>query len=81
MPLLKAVARALRDVPELNGFWIDGEHRVSDAIHVGFAIAMKGGGLVAPAIHDVDRRSCDELMAALRDLIPRARRAACAVPR
>ena len=71
--LLKAVARALRDVPGLNGFWIDGEHRPAEAIHIGFAIAMKGGGLLAPAIHHVDRRSCDELMADLRDLIPRAR--------
>ena len=34
---------------------------------------MKGGGLVAPAVHDVDRKSCDDLMADLRDLIPRAR--------
>lgn len=73
VPLLKALAKALRDVPQLNGFWIDGEHRISDAIHPGFAIAMKGGGLVAPAIHDVDKKSCDELMADLRDLIPRAR--------
>ncbi len=71
--LLKAVARALRDVPALNGFWIDNTHRVSEAIHLGFALSMKGGGLVAPAIHDVDRMSCGELMAALRDLIPRAR--------
>jgi pyruvate dehydrogenase E2 component (dihydrolipoamide acetyltransferase) len=73
VPLLKALAKALRDVPQLNGFWIDGEHRVSDAIHLGFAISMKGGGLVAPAIHDVDKKSCDEVMADLRDLIPRAR--------
>ncbi|MCF7787163.1 MAG: 2-oxo acid dehydrogenase subunit E2 [Prosthecobacter sp.] len=73
VPLLKAVAKALRDVPQLNGFWIDGEHRVSDAIHLGFAISMKGGGLVAPALHDVDKKSSDELMADLSDLIPRAR--------
>ncbi|MBX7210763.1 MAG: 2-oxo acid dehydrogenase subunit E2 [Verrucomicrobiaceae bacterium] len=71
--LLKAVAKALGDVPALNGFWIDNEHRVSPAIHLGFAISMKGGGLVAPAIHDVGEMSCDEIMAALRDLIPRAR--------
>jgi pyruvate dehydrogenase E2 component (dihydrolipoamide acetyltransferase) len=70
---LKAVALALRDVPELNGFWIDEQHRISDAIHVGFAISMKGGGLVAPAIRDVDKQSLDQLMASLRDLIPRAR--------
>jgi pyruvate dehydrogenase E2 component (dihydrolipoamide acetyltransferase) len=70
---LKAVALALRDVPELNGFWIADEHRVSDAIHIGFAISMKGGGLVAPAIRDVDKQNLDQLMASLRDLIPRAR--------
>lgn len=73
VPLLKALAKALRDVPQLNGFWIDGQHRVSEAIHLGFAISMKGGGLVAPAIHDVDKKSCDELMVDLSDLIPRAR--------
>lgn len=71
--LLKAVARALREVPALNGFWTGDAHRVSEAIHLGFAISMKGGGLVAPAIHDVDQKTCDEVMVALRDLIPRAR--------
>lgn len=71
--LLRAVAKALRDVPQLNGFWLDGQHRVSKEIHLGFAISMKGGGLVAPAIHDADHKSCDELMSDLRDLIPRAR--------
>ncbi len=70
---LKALARALRDEPRLNGHWIDGRFHSSDSIHIGFAIAMKGGGLVAPAIHDVDQKSLDELMAALNDLIPRAR--------
>lgn len=71
--LLKAVSKALRDTPGLNGFWIDNGHRISESIHLGFAIAMKGGGLVAPAIHDVDQKSLDELMTSLRDLIPRAR--------
>lgn len=70
---LKAVTLSLRDVPELNGFWIEDQHRVADAIHVGFAISMKGGGLVAPAIRDVDKQSLDQLMTTLRDLIPRAR--------
>lgn len=70
---VKATAKALCEVPELNGFWIDGQHRIADTIHVGFAIVMKSGGLVAPAIHDADKKNLDELMAALRDLIPRAR--------
>jgi pyruvate dehydrogenase E2 component (dihydrolipoamide acetyltransferase) len=70
---LKVVALALRDVPALNGFWIEDGPRISKAVHIGFAIAMKGGGLIAPAVHDVDQKSCDEIMAVLRDLIPRAR--------
>jgi len=73
VPLMKAVALALREVPELNGFWVDGGFRPSSAIHLGMAIALRGGGLVAPAIHDADHKSCDELMTALRDLITRVR--------
>ncbi len=73
VPLMKAVALALREVPELNGFWMDGAFRPSSAVHLGMAIAMRDGGLVAPAIHDADRKNCDELMAALRGLITRVR--------
>jgi pyruvate dehydrogenase E2 component (dihydrolipoamide acetyltransferase) len=71
--LLKAVARALGDVPELNGYWLDDRHQPQEAVHIGFAIALRQGGLIAPAIHHVDLKSPDELMAALRDLIPRVR--------
>ena len=70
---LKAVALALKDVPELNGFWINDQHQPSDAIHVGFAISLRKGGLVTPAIHEADRKTLDELMAAMRDVIDRAR--------
>jgi pyruvate dehydrogenase E2 component (dihydrolipoamide acetyltransferase) len=71
--LLKATALALRDVPNLNGFWEDGHRRPSTAIHLGVAVSLRGGGLVAPAIHDADRLPIDDLMAALRDLVERAR--------
>jgi pyruvate dehydrogenase E2 component (dihydrolipoamide acetyltransferase) len=71
--LLKAVARALGDVPELNGYWLDDRHQPQEAIHIGFAIALRQGGLVTPAIHHVDLKSLDELMEALRDLIMRVR--------
>ncbi|MRX43483.1 2-oxo acid dehydrogenase subunit E2 [Agromyces kandeliae] len=71
--LLAASARAARDVPEVNGFFVDGEFRQSSAVHLGVAIALRGGGLVAPAIHDADRLTPDEVMASLRDLVARAR--------
>ena len=71
--LLKSTALALREVPELNGFWRDGGFVAGNGIHVGVAISLRGGGLVAPAIHDADRRSLEELMRDLRDLVGRAR--------
>lgn len=70
---LKAVALALREVPELNGFWIDGAPRTADAVHLGVAISLRKGGLVAPAIHDADKRTVGDLMIALADLSQRAR--------
>lgn len=70
---MKAVALALRAVPGFNGLWREGTFEASARIHLGMAIAMRGGGLVAPAVHDADTRSFDELMGALRDLIERVR--------
>lgn len=71
--MLKAVAKSLTEVPELNGFWIDGGHVISEGIHIGFAIALRQGGLLTPAIHDADMKSLDELRDAMNDLITRTR--------
>lgn len=71
--LVKAVALALRKVPGFNGFYRDGAFEPSERVHIGSAIAIRGGGLVAPAVHDCDLLSCDETMALLRDLVNRVR--------
>lgn len=71
--LIKAVAKALTQVPQLNGYWVDDALQVAEAIHIGFAIALRQGGLVTPAIHHADLKSADELMETLRDLILRTR--------
>jgi pyruvate dehydrogenase E2 component (dihydrolipoamide acetyltransferase) len=71
--LLKAVALAVREVPELNGVWRGDRVEPAAGVHLGVAISLRGGGLVAPAIHDVDRLPLGELMRALRDLVQRAR--------
>ena len=71
--LLKGVARALVEVPELNGFWIDNRHQVQESINIGFAITLRQGGLITPAIHGVDLLTLEELTAALTDLISRTR--------
>jgi len=70
---LKAVAQALAKAPELNGFFRDGAFVASKAIHLGVAISIREGGLIAPAIHDADRKTLTELMRDLSDLVARAR--------
>jgi len=72
-PLLKAVATALRELPELNGHWIDGAFHPGAGVHIGCAIALRGGGLVAPAVHDADRKDVSTLMREVSDLVARAR--------
>ncbi len=71
--LLKAVALALRAVPEMNGLYVDGGFRAATAAHLGVAISLRRGGLVAPALHDVDAKPLPQLMTELGDLVQRAR--------
>jgi len=71
--LLKATALALRSVPELNARWVGTKVAPIPDIHVGVAISLRGGGLVAPALHYTDAQSLDELMKNFRDLVLRAR--------
>jgi pyruvate dehydrogenase E2 component (dihydrolipoamide acetyltransferase) len=70
---LKAIALAARQVPEMNGWWIEGTFRPGDGIHLGIAISRREGEVMVPALHDVDAMSVAEVMAALRDLVRRAR--------
>lgn len=68
-----ATALALREVPQLNGTFEGGAFRPGSGIHVGWAISLRGGGLIAPAIRDTAARSLKEIMEALRDLVQRTR--------
>ncbi len=71
--LIKAVALALTRVPELNALWNGSTAVRSERIHIGVAISLRQGGLIAPALHDADRLSLGELMARFQDLVKRAR--------
>lgn len=72
--LVKATALALKKHKAFNGFYENGAFRPGPGIHIGNAVAIRGGGLIAPAIHDCDGLSLDELMAAIRDLVARVRK-------
>jgi pyruvate dehydrogenase E2 component (dihydrolipoamide acetyltransferase) len=70
---IKAAALAVRRYPAFNGFYRDNRFEPAQAVHVGVAISIRGGGLAAPALHDVDQMSLDDLMARMRDLVQRTR--------
>jgi pyruvate dehydrogenase E2 component (dihydrolipoamide acetyltransferase) len=71
--LLRAVALALEEVPELNGFWVDGRFQPAERVHLAVGLSLRGGGLISPAIHDAQDKRVPEMMVALADLIQRAR--------
>ena len=70
---VRSVALAARQFPAFNGFYRDGRYEPATAVHVGVAIALRGGGLAAPALHDAERTPLDELMVRMRDLVQRMR--------
>jgi pyruvate dehydrogenase E2 component (dihydrolipoamide acetyltransferase) len=71
--LLKAVAVALKRYPELNGYFRDGGFVPIAAIHLGVAISLRQGGLIAPALLDADGKPLTQLMQGLTDLVKRTR--------
>ena len=71
--LMKSVALTLRSVPELNGHFVDGAFVPAQPAHIGVAISLRAGGLVAPALHDVGAKPLLQLMRELADLVQRAR--------
>jgi pyruvate dehydrogenase E2 component (dihydrolipoamide acetyltransferase) len=71
--LIRATVRALAKVPELNGRFEDAPYIPSAAVHCGLAIALRGGGLVAPAILNAETMDADSIMDTMRDLVARSR--------
>jgi pyruvate dehydrogenase E2 component (dihydrolipoamide acetyltransferase) len=70
---IKAVALGLRRFPMFNGFYRDNKFEPAPAVHVGVAVAIRGGGLASPALHDTDQLSLSDLMSRMRDLVQRTR--------
>lgn len=70
---VKAVAKALKKYKEFNGHYENGVFAPGESAHIGLAINIRGGGLVAPAIHDAQDLDLDTVMEKTRDLVARVR--------
>jgi pyruvate dehydrogenase E2 component (dihydrolipoamide acetyltransferase) len=70
--VLRAVALALKEVPEVNSVWRDGQWLLHSHVHLGVAVAVPDG-LIVPVVRDADRKSLREIAAETRALASRAR--------
>jgi pyruvate dehydrogenase E2 component (dihydrolipoamide acetyltransferase) len=73
VPIIKASALAFAKVPELNGHFLDGRFVPAGEVKMGIGIALRGGGLIAPALARPEALSLDEIMRKLSDLVARVR--------
>jgi len=70
---VRTSALAAAKVRSVNGHFTDKGYEPSEPVHAGVAVALRGGGLVAPAIFDAQDKGVDAIMADMRDLVTRAR--------
>jgi len=70
--VIKAVALALAEHPEVNAHWLNDKIRQFNRIHVAMAVAVEDG-LITPVLFDADRLSLWEISEKARDLARRAR--------
>ncbi|WP_226626366.1 dihydrolipoamide acetyltransferase family protein [Alloyangia pacifica] len=70
---VRAVVLAARAVPVMNGHYRDEAFHPAPGVNVGVAVALRGGGLVAPALIGAERLDLPATMAGMRDLVMRAR--------
>jgi pyruvate dehydrogenase E2 component (dihydrolipoamide acetyltransferase) len=70
--VIKAVANALSDHPEVNAHW-GGDHiRHFNRVHIGMAVAVEEG-LITPVIFDADRKTISQISAESKQLAGVAR--------
>ena len=71
--IVKAVALAALRIEGFNGYFRNGRFEPSAGVHAGAAIAVRGGGLVAPALIDAHSKDLPTLMREFSDLVGRVR--------
>lgn len=71
--LTKAVILALKDTPEMNAWYYNGEYVQVDEVHIGIATALEEG-LVVPVIKDAHQMALSQLGPAIKQVATEARK-------
>ena len=70
--LLKSIAIALSQHPEVNAHWLGDHIRYFNRVHLGMAVATDDG-LIVPVVWDADRKSLRDISREAKELAKRAR--------
>ncbi len=70
--VIKAIAAALRRVPDANASWTEEGIRRFNMVDVSVAVAIPGG-LITPVVRDADKKGLAAISADMQDLAKRAR--------
>jgi pyruvate dehydrogenase E2 component (dihydrolipoamide acetyltransferase) len=70
--LMKAVATALSQHPEVNAHWLGDKIRYHNRVHLGMAVATNDG-LIVPVIFDADQKRMSQISAEAKELAKKAR--------
>lgn len=70
--IIKAVATALRRMPDVNASWVDGEIHRHQVVDISVAVAIPDG-LITPVVRDADRKGILEISREVRELSQRAK--------
>ena len=70
--VIKAVAMALKDVPDANAYWTDAAIRKFNNVDVSVAVAIDGG-LITPIVKNADQKTIVQISSEMKDLAKRAK--------
>ena len=70
--VIKALAMALKKVPDANVTWTEGAMLKHKSVDLGVAVSIPGG-LITPVVRDADKKSLSAISNEMKDLAGRAR--------
>jgi pyruvate dehydrogenase E2 component (dihydrolipoamide acetyltransferase) len=70
--IIKAVAGALTEFPQLNASWQEGRIKTFDNIDIGTAVALEDG-IITPVLRNVDKKTIQEISSEFNQLAEKAK--------
>jgi pyruvate dehydrogenase E2 component (dihydrolipoamide acetyltransferase) len=71
---MKGIILAIKKYPMVNGYFINNTFEVKNLINLGFAVALKSGGVLVPALMHAEAMDLRSLNKSLQDILSRTQK-------